>query len=836
MSFIRQHSLLLAPARILRLALDKLVLPDVRSGRWGALATALLFTLAFAQPGAAQTGSFILVTTTADKISSTGGCSLKEAIYSANFSNNVAVDSINTDGTDHLIPTGCVAGTGDDTIVLPSSAVLQMSTVTIDAHNPYGPTATPIITSNITIEANGATLKRMSTANFRAFAIGTTGHLTIRNVHIKGFTVKGGNGSSGGGGGMGAGGAIYVQGGGLGIQFSTFDGNGATGGNGSAINSAAGGGGGGLSGNGGQPGFNSDFVGGGGGGGSRGDGGTASSLGGGGGGTVTDGFSPATTFLTDGGFNCGGFGGAGSGVIFSDNDGHAGFCPGGGGGGGVTASDIPIPSPPPVSGNGGNGNYGGGGGGAGGGGSSTGNGGDGGFGGGGGSSSYFPGGSSGNGGNGGFGGGGGGGQGGPGQGGVVGDLPGFFGGGGDQPHGGGGGALGGAIFNHGGTINIKDSTFTANFVTRGLGSGGVSDPGQDAGGAIFSLDGSLTVIDSTISGNGSTGLDGGITVIILGISPPVPDAAFVLDDTIVAGNGPDECRFFSLNPMTPVGAGNLIENNASCPGVVATADPQLGPLQDNGGFTPTMAISTTSSAWNTADADTSLGSDQRGQVRPAMNGLFDIGAFELCEILGFIVRPCPPIKFVVAETEPLTMLVSPPVGGSTTPPSGENDEPLGSVTVLLATPNPGYSFISWTGAVADTNNPNTTVTMDQAQTVTANFVAQPTTMAGNIIAKAGPQNARTWTLSLLDNGPGGAYGTTVPSLTLVQVSGAACTPVIGTAFPLAVGDIPPAQTGIAQVTLDFTGCAASVRFTANFTYSANGGTVSGFVVRYNQFQ
>ncbi len=694
----------------------------IRPCAWVALATVLLGMLGLAQPGAAQTGSFISVTTTADKISSSGGCSLKEAIYSANFKNNVAVDSINTDGTDHLIPTGCVAGTGDDTIVLPSSALLQMSTVTIDAHNPYGPTATPIITSNITIEANGATLERLSTANFRAFAIGTTGHLTIRNVHIKGFTVKGGNGSSGGGGGMGAGGAIYVQGGGLGIQFSTFDGNGAVGGNGSGFDRAAGGGGGGLSGNGGNAGINtnpsySDYVGGGGGGGSRGDGGTDS---GGGGGTVTSGFS-LTDGGHDGGFNCGGFGGTGRGDPFQDNDGHAGFCPGGGGGGGV-AADIAAFG---ISGNGGNGNYGGGGGGAGGGSFSNGDGGFGGFGGGGGGGA----GGTGNGGNGGFGGGGAGGLGGAGQGGVTGDIRDPFGGGGDPYYGGGGGgALGGAIFNHGGTVNIKDSTFTANFVTRGQGTGGgISADGHDAGGAIFSLDGSLTVIDSTISGNGSTGLDDGISVFILGISPAVPDPAFVLDDTIVAGNGLDDCRFFSLNPLTtPTGAGNLIQNNpnASCPGVVATGDPQLGPLQDNGGFTPTMAISTTSPAWNTADADTSLGSDQRGQVRPAMNGLFDIGAFELCEIIDhLLIRPCPPIQFLVAETEPLTILISPPAGGSTTPPTGLNNEPLGSVTSLTVTPNPGFAFQNWLGNVTNPSSASTTIVMDEPQTVTANFVA-----------------------------------------------------------------------------------------------------------------
>ncbi|MGO9590429.1 MAG: choice-of-anchor Q domain-containing protein [Candidatus Acidiferrales bacterium] len=527
---------------------------------------------------------------------------------------------------------------------------------------------------------------------------------------------------------MGAGGAIYVQGGGLGIQFSTFDGNGAVGGNGSGFDRAAGGGGGGLSGNGGNAGIDSapcctDYVGGGGGGGSRGDGGTGGGLGGGGGGTVTDGFSPdISSGLTDGGFNCGGFGGTGSGVPFSDNDGHSGFCPGGGGGGGVSASAAIIG----VSGNGGNGNYGGGGGGAGGGAFSNADGGFGGFGGGGGGGA----GGTGNGGNGGFGGGGAGGLGGAGQGGVTGDIRDGNGGNGDPYYGGGGGgALGGAIFNHGGTVNIKDSTFTANFVIRGLGSGGVSGTGQDAGGAIFSLDGSLTVIDSTISGNRSTGFNGGITVIILGISPPVPDAAFVLDDTIIAGNGLDECTFFSLNPMTPVGAGNLIENNNNnfspfCPGVVETADPQLGPLQDNGGFTPTMAISTTSPAWNTADAATSLGSDQRGQVRPAMNGLFDIGAFELCEIIDhLLIRPCPPIEFQVQETEPLTILISPPAGGSTTPPAGLNNEPLGSVTPLTATPNPGYTFQNWLGNVTNPSSASTTIVMDEPQTVTANFVA-----------------------------------------------------------------------------------------------------------------
>jgi len=119
---------------------------NLPTGSYGrvALVTILLGMLGLAQPGAAQTGAVIFVTTTVDKISSTGGCSLQEAIYSANLDNNIAVDSINSDGSDHFITTGCVAGSGNDTIVLPTNAVFPLSSiVAADSHNPFGPTATP---------------------------------------------------------------------------------------------------------------------------------------------------------------------------------------------------------------------------------------------------------------------------------------------------------------------------------------------------------------------------------------------------------------------------------------------------------------------------------------------------------------------------------------------------------------------------------------------------------------------------------------------------------------------------------------------------------------------
>jgi len=43
------------------------------------------------------------------------GCSLQEAIYSANFDDNLAIGGYDfEDGTPHGYRSGCVAGSGDD--------------------------------------------------------------------------------------------------------------------------------------------------------------------------------------------------------------------------------------------------------------------------------------------------------------------------------------------------------------------------------------------------------------------------------------------------------------------------------------------------------------------------------------------------------------------------------------------------------------------------------------------------------------------------------------------------------------------------------------------------
>ncbi len=164
----------------------------------------------------------------------------------------------------------------------------------------------------MTIEGNGSTLQWNGPQHARAFSIAAGGDLTIRNMYIKGFTAKGGDGGSGGGGGLGAGGAIYVEGGRLTVENSTFDFNRAIGGIGSvrALLLGGGGGGGGLGGNGGTTIHGTN--GGNSGGGSRGNGvsgGGGPGAGSGGGGTLRDGIMGGSIDLSTGGAGgiaCGG--------------------------------------------------------------------------------------------------------------------------------------------------------------------------------------------------------------------------------------------------------------------------------------------------------------------------------------------------------------------------------------------------------------------------------------------------------------------------------------------------------------------------------------------------
>jgi hypothetical protein len=106
-----------------------------------------------------------------------------------------------------------------------------------------------------------------------------------------------------------------------------------------------------------------------------------------------------------------------------------------------------------------------------------------------------------------------------------------------------------------------------------------------------------------------------------------------LENTIVAGNtagsAPSNCAVAG-GPIASMG--HDIESSNSCGFTAAgdhvNTDPVLGPLRNNGGPTPTQALSAGSPAIDAGDTARCASTDQRGVARP-QGPACDIGAFEL---------------------------------------------------------------------------------------------------------------------------------------------------------------------------------------------------------------
>jgi hypothetical protein len=105
----------------------------------------------------------------------------------------------------------CAAGSGADTIVLPAKANIRLKDV---YDSTYGPTGLPLITSTITIQGNGARIRRQGESAFRLLAVSKTGDLTLQDVNVS-------HGLSFAGGGV-------LNHGTLAIQNSTISGNSGT--------------------------------------------------------------------------------------------------------------------------------------------------------------------------------------------------------------------------------------------------------------------------------------------------------------------------------------------------------------------------------------------------------------------------------------------------------------------------------------------------------------------------------------------------------------------------------------------------------------------------------
>ena len=195
---------------------------------------------------------------------------------------------------------------------------------------------------------------------------------------------------------------------------------------------------------------------------------------------------------------------------------------------------------------------------------------------------------------------------------------------------------GGGIRNSG-TLTVSDSTISGNTLTNGDG-GGIMNSGTSTtiksstifgniltngdGGGIFSNTGAVNVKNSTISGNTATNGSG---IFNASINRKIVIGNTILSNTSTGGTNVS-------GSVTSQGYNILSDDSGS--GWVSvdilgsnTLDASLGPLQDNGGPTMTIALLPGSPAINAGGELLNGQLDQRGYARNI--GVYsDIGSFE----------------------------------------------------------------------------------------------------------------------------------------------------------------------------------------------------------------
>ena len=182
----------------------------------------------------------------------------------------------------------------------------------------------------------------------------------------------------------------------------------------------------------------------------------------------------------------------------------------------------------------------------------------------------------------------------------------------------------------------------------------------------------------------------------------------------------------------------------------------------------------------------------------------------------------------------LTLAVTPFEGASisATPASATGYYPAGTSVQLRVIPTFGWGFVHWDALPTSTENPRTVV-MNHRVSSTAHVEMLPI-LNGTIAAKSGFTNARVWTITLSNYGIGTATNAMLTGLTLTQTFGIPCTPAVtAPSFPVALGNIG-AVSRSANITIDFSGCGKTSRFTATIPFSSNDGRVTGSIVRHDQ--
>ena len=225
---------------------------------------------------------------------------------------------------------------------------------------------------------------------------------------------------------------------------------------------------------------------------------------------------------------------------------------------------------------------------------------------------------------------------------------------------------GGGMGNYQSSPTITNATFTGNSATT-------------HGGAISNESSNPSLFNATISNNSAVTYGGGIYNDELGSSVNI-------SNSIVYGNSGGEIYHTVGTPLVTysivkggyAGTGNL------------DMDPKLGQLQNNGGFTETMALGEGSPAINAGTNTDCPATDQRGMIRPQGNQC-DIGAYEYV----FPLTPTP------TNTSSPTPTFTPTYTPTNTPTFTPTNTPINTPT-FTPTATPPYSYnplyLSFTGS------------------------------------------------------------------------------------------------------------------------------------------
>ncbi|MBI5293979.1 MAG: S-layer homology domain-containing protein [Chloroflexi bacterium] len=201
---------------------------------------------------------------------------------------------------------------------------------------------------------------------------------------------------------------------------------------------------------------------------------------------------------------------------------------------------------------------------------------------------------------------------------------------------------GGGMINTESNPTLTNVTFSDNTANRGGGmnNGGVSNPtltnvtfsgntATDIGGGIYNMGGTLLLTNVTFSGNTATNRGGGMWN--NSSNPQIRNTIF-WGNTATTG-----AQIYNNDSISAVVNDSVVQDgcpaDSTCTNII-TADPLLGALGDNGGFTLTIPIQAGSSAIDAGDDAICPDTDQRGLSRPwdgdgSGGAACDIGAYEV---------------------------------------------------------------------------------------------------------------------------------------------------------------------------------------------------------------